>query len=173
MLQLVNNLQEEDFFSKFGELIQTGVKWLLKSILAVVVGMNAIKSMLAPAADSVAAAALQRGLGAVPGGQALNAVSGVVIGSGILIKNAIGVGGMLLIAMAVTLPIIKMSVFILSYKFIAALLQPISDKRMIQGIQGISEGGQLLMTAVLTVIVLFLLSIAIVAVSTNVTYYAG
>ena len=129
--------------------------------------------MLAPAADSVAAAALQRGLGAVPGGQALNAVSGVVIGSGILIKNAIGVGGMLLIAMAVTLPIIKMSVFILSYKFIAALLQPISDKRMIQGIQGISEGGQLLMTAVLTVIVLFLLSIAIVAVSTNVTYYAG
>lgn len=173
VLQLVNNLQEEDFFSKFGELIQTGVKWLLKSILAVVVGMNAIKSMLAPAADSVAAAALQRGLGAVPGGQALNAVSGVVIGSGILIKNAIGVGGMLLIAMAVTLPIIKMSVFILSYKFIAALLQPISDKRMIQGIQGISEGGQLLMTAVLTVIVLFLLSIAIVAVSTNVTYYAG
>ena len=142
VLQLVNNLQEEDFFSKFGELIQTGVKWLLKSILAVVVGMNAIKSMLAPAADSVAAAALQR-------------------------------GGMLLIAMAVTLPIIKMSVFILSYKFIAALLQPISDKRMIQGIQGISEGGQLLMTAVLTVIVLFLLSIAIVAVSTNVTYYAG
>lgn len=173
VLQLVNNLQEEDFFSKFGELIQTGVKWLLKSILAVVVGMNTIKSMLAPAADSVAAAALQRGLGAVPGGQALNAVSGVVIGSGILIKNAIGVGGMLLIAMAVTLPIIKMSVFILSYKFIAALLQPISDKRMIQGIQGISEGGQLLMTAVLTVIVLFLLSIAIVAVSTNVTYYAG
>lgn len=173
VLQLVNNLQEEDFFSKFGELIQTGIKWLLKSILAVVVGMNTIKSMLAPAADSVATTALQRGLGAVPGGQALNAVSGVVIGSGILIKNAIGVGGMLLIAMAVTLPILKMSVFILSYKFIAALLQPISDKRMVQGIQGISEGGQMLMTAVLTVIVLFLLSIAIVAVSTNVTYYAG
>lgn len=173
VLQLINNLQEEDFFSKFGELIQTGIKWVLKSILAVVVGMNTIKSLLAPAADSVATTALQRGLGAVPGGQALNAVSGVVIGSGILIKNAIGVGGMLLIAMAVTLPILKMSVFILSYKFIAALLQPISDKRMIQGIQGISEGGQMLMTAVLTVIVLFLLSIAIVAVSTNVTYYAG
>lgn len=173
VLGLVNNLMEEDHFSKFGELIQTGTGWLMKSVLAFVVGLNAIKSMLAPAADSVTATALQRGLTAIPGGQAVNAVSGVVIGSGILIKNAIGVGGMLLLVAAVSVPILKMSVFILSYKFIAALLQPISDKRMIRGIQSISDGGQMLITAVLTVIVLFLLSIAIVAVSTNVTYYAG
>lgn len=173
MLGLVNNLMEGDYFSKFGELIQTGTGWLMKSVLAFVVGLNAVKSMLAPAADSVTTTALQRGLTAIPGGQAVNAVSGVVIGSSILIKNAIGVGGMLLLAAAVSVPILKMSVFILSYKFIAALLQPISDPRMIRGLQSISEGGQMLITAVLTVIILFILSIAIVAVSTNVTYYAG
>lgn len=173
MLGLVNNLMEGDYFSKFGELIQTGTGWLMKSVLAFVVGLNAVKSMLAPATDSVAATALQRGLTAIPGGQAVNAVSGVVIGSGILIKNAIGVGGMLLLAAAVSVPVLKMSVFILSYKFIAALLQPISDPRMIRGLQSISDGGQMMITAVLTVIILFILSIAIVAVSTNVTYYAG
>lgn len=173
VLGLVNNLMEEDFFSKFGELIQTGTSWLLKSVLAFVVGLNAIKSMLAPAADSVTNTALQRGFSAIPGGQVVNAVSGVVIGSGILIKNAIGVGGMLVLVFAVSVPILKMTVCILSYKLIAALLQPISDKRMIRGIQSISDGGQMLVSAVLTVIVLFLLSIAIVAVSTNVSYYAG
>lgn len=172
-LNLVNNLTEEDYFSKLSELLQTGVKWLMKSILAVVVGMNTVKSLLAPAADSVTATALQRGLGAIPGGQVVNAVSGVVIGSGILIKNAIGVGGMLLLVAAVSVPVLKMTVFILCYRFMAAILQPISDKRMVNGIQGISEGGQLLISAVLTVIVLFLLMIAIVAVSTNVSYYAG
>lgn len=172
-LNLVNNLTEEDYFSKFGELLQSGVKWLMKSVLALVVGMNTVKSLLAPAADSVTATALQRGLGAIPGGQAVNAVSGVVIGSGILIKNAIGVGGMLLLVAAVSVPVLKMTVFILCYRFMAVILQPISDKRMVNGIQGISEGGQLLVTAVLTVIVLFLLMIAIVAVSTNVSYYAG
>ena len=173
MLGLVNNLMEGDYFSKFGELIQTGTGWLMKSVLAFVVGLNAVKSMLAPATDSVTTTALQRGLTVIPGGQAVNAVSGVVIGSSILIKNAIGVGGMLLLAAAVSVPVLKMSVFILSYKFIAALLQPISDPRMIRGLQSISEGGQMLITAVLTVIILFILSIAIVAVSTNVTYYAG
>lgn len=173
VLGLVNNLMEEDYFSKLGELIKTVVKWLLKSVLAFVVGLNAIKSMLAPVTDSVASTALQRGFSAIPGGQAVNAVSGVVIGSGILIKNAIGVGGMLLLVASVSVPILKMSVFILSYKCMAAILQPISDKRMIQGIQSISEGGQMLITSVLTVIVLFLLSIAIVAVSTNVGYYSG
>ncbi|MBO5239543.1 MAG: stage III sporulation protein AE [Lachnospiraceae bacterium] len=173
VLELVNNLLEEDYFSKLGELIKTVVKWLLKSVLAFVVGLNAVKSMLAPVTDSVASTALQRGFSAIPGGQAVNAVSGVVIGSGILIKNAIGVGGMLLLVASVSVPILKMSVFILSYKCMAAILQPISDKRMIQGIQSISEGGQMLITSVLTVIVLFLLSIAIVAVSTNVGYYSG
>lgn len=173
VLGLVNNLLEEDYFSKLGELIKTVVKWLLKSVLALVVGLNAVKSMLAPVTDSVASTALQRGFSAIPGGQAVNAVSGVVIGSGILIKNAIGVGGMLLLVASVSVPILKMSVFILSYKCMAAILQPISDKRMIQGIQSISEGGQMLITSVLTVIVLFLLSIAIVAVSTNVGYYSG
>lgn len=173
MLGLVNNLMEGDYFSKFGELIQTGTGWLMKTVLAFVVGLNAIKSMLAPAADSVTTTALQRGLTVIPGGQAVNAVSGVMIGSGILIKNAIGVGGMLLLVAAVSIPVLKMSVFILSYKFMAALLQPISDPRMIRGLQSISDGGQMLITAVLTVIALFILSIAIVAVSTNVTYYAG
>lgn len=173
LLGLVNNLTEEDFFSKLSELLQTSIRWILKTVLAFVVGLNAVKSMLAPVTDSVTSAALQRGFSAIPGGQAVNAVSGVVIGSGVLIKNAIGVGGMLLIIFAVSVPVIKMTVFILSYKFIAAILQPISDKRMIKGIQSISDGGQLLISTVLTVIVLFLLSIAIVAVSTNIGYYSG
>lgn len=173
VMGLVNNLMEEDYFSKLGELVKTGIGWIMKSVLAFVVGLNAVKSMLAPAVDSVTATALQRGLTVIPGGQAVNAVSGVVIGSGILIKNAIGVAGMLILILTVSMPVLKMSVFILSYKFIAAILQPISDKRMISGIQSISDGGQMLITAVLTVIILFLLSIAIVAVSTNVTYYAG
>lgn len=170
---LVNNLMEEDFFSKFGELLKTAAGWILKSVLAFIVGLNAIKSMLAPAADSVTATALQRSLTAIPGGQAVSAVSGVVIGSGILIKNAIGAGGMLILVLAVSVPILKMTVCVLSYKLIAALLQPISDQRMISGLQSISDGGQMLISTVLTVIALFLLSIAIVAVSTNVSYYAG
>ena len=157
----------------FGDLIKTWIRWMLKGILAAVVGVNTVKSMLAPAADSVTATALQRGLAIIPGGQAVNTVSGVMIGSGILIKNAIGVGGMLVLIMAVSMPILKMSVFVLGYKLTGALLQPIADKRMLRGIESVSEGGRILISTVLTVIALFLLSIAIIAVSTNVMYYAG
>lgn len=173
VLGLVNNLMEEDYFSRFGDLIKTWIRWMLKGILAAVVGVNTVKSMLAPAADSVTATALQRGLAIIPGGQAVNTVSGVMIGSGILIKNAIGVGGMLVLIMAVSMPILKMSVFVLGYKLTGVLLQPIADKRMLRGIESVSEGGRILISTVLTVIALFLLSIAIIAVSTNVMYYAG
>lgn len=173
VLGLINNLMDKDRFSKLCELLQTLVNWLLKSVLALVVGVNAVKSMLAPATDSVTATALQRGLTVIPGGQAVNAVAGVMIGSGVLIKNAIGVGGILVLAFAVSVPVIKMTVFILLYKIIAAMLQPIADARMVQGINSISQGGQLLISSVLSVIVLFMVTIAIIAVSTNVTYYSG
>lgn len=173
VIGLVNNLLERDHFSKLAELMQTLVNWMLKSVLAVVVGVNTIKSMMAPATDSVTTTALQRGLTVIPGGQAITAVSGVVIGSGVLIKNAIGMGGIIILALTVSVPVIKMTVFILLYKMLAAILQPIADPRMIRGLNSISQGGQLLISAVLSVIVLFMVSIAVIAVSTNVAYYAG
>jgi stage III sporulation protein AE len=173
ILGLMNNLMEKDYFSKLGELLQSLVRWLLKSVLALVVGVNTIKSMRAPAADSVTTTAFQRGLAVIPGGQAVNVVSGIVIGSGVLIKNAIGVGGILVLAVSVSIPVMKMTVFVLLYRAMAAMLQPIAEPRMIRGLNSVSDGGQLLISTVISVIALFMISIAVIAVSTNVTYYAA
>lgn len=61
----------------------------------------------------------------------------------------------------------------IDYKVVAALLQPVADKRMVQGVQSLGDAGELLIYAVVTASVMFMLSIAIIAVSTNMNYYAG
>lgn len=166
-LGLVDQLMKREFFSRLSDLLFTSVKWILKSILALTVGLNTIKSMLAPAVDSVTASAFQRGLQIIPGGDTASMVSGVVIGSGVLIKNAIGAGGMCVLVMAVSTPVLKLTVIVFMYKLMEALLQPIADPRMIKGLQTADRSGQMLLSVLLAEIVLFLLSIAIVAGHTN------
>ena len=51
IVALVNNLQKEDSFSKLCELVQSLIKWILRTIIVVVIGLNVIKGLLEPQMD--------------------------------------------------------------------------------------------------------------------------
>lgn len=166
-LSLVNQLTKEDKFSKLTGLIKTIYQWLLKSITAFLVGMNMIKSLIAPAYDKARTATIEKSLAAIPGGNTISALSGVMIGSAMLIKNSIGVAAVFVIISAISIPVLKLIVFILVYKLTMSILQPITDKRIIDGINVISDGTVMLLNSLITACVLFILSIAIIAYGTN------
>ena len=62
-------------------------------------------------------------------------------------------------------PIIKLAMTVLAYKLLAALLQPVSDKRMTGCLWAMGEGCRLLLKVLITVELLFLITIAVLAVS--------
>ena len=53
------------------------------------------------------------------------------------------------------------------YKLVAALIQPVSDKRIVGCISAVGEGSRMLLKIVFMTGVLFLLTIAIVAATTT------
>ena len=53
------------------------------------------------------------------------------------------------------------------YKLMAALIQPISDKRIVEALASVGNGYQMLLKVVFTTAVLFLLTIAVAAVFTS------
>ena len=55
----------------------------------------------------------------------------------------------------------------LLYQVIAALIQPISDKRMVDCVSSIADGSKMLLRIVFTTAILFLLTIAVVAATTG------
>ena len=65
------------------------------------------------------------------------------------------------------MPMIQIGVITLVYKMAAAVIQPVSDKRIVECVSGVGEGCRLLLRAVLTSGVLFLFTIAIAAYTTN------
>ena len=60
-----------------------------------------------------------------------------------------------------------MAVMTLMYKLAAALVQPVSDKRITGCISSVSEGYELLVKVVFSTGVLFLLTIAVVTATTT------
>lgn len=171
---LAGHLMKENIFSKMTELLETGIRWGLKTTAGIVLGFHLLQSMVTPYADSLKNSSVQRMLSVIPGvGQGAAAISQLVLGSGVLIKNTIGAGAVIVLLLICVIPIIKLVVLLFFYKAAAALLQPICDRRMVSCISAVGTGCQLLLRMVMTSLILFAVSLAVVCMAANVTYYAG
>lgn len=168
VLTLANYISKEDMLSKLTELIEMLVQWILKTLLAVVIGLNAIQGMIIPMAEHVKNSVIIKSTSAIPGiGNAINTVSETLLGAGVVVKNAIGVGGLIVIITICIIPIVKLAFFVIVYKFGAAIVQPISDKRLLGCMGAASNAASLLLSTVFIAVLLFVISIALVAASTN------
>ncbi len=165
---LANNLSKEDMLSKLADLLATAIGWILKSMLAAVIGFNAIQGLIVPVVDQVKRSTLIKASEAIPGiGDALGGVTQTILGAGVLLKNAIGVAGLIVLISIVAVPFLKLLVVTAIYKIGSAVLQPISDKRFIECISASGKSAALLLQTIFVGTVLFLISITIVAVTTG------
>lgn len=168
MVRVLNFLSAEEYLSKCAELIEMIVNWSLKSLLACIVGLNLIQGMISPAIDTVKRSTLTRSAEAIPGiGDAIGGMTEVVLGTAVLVKNGIGVTGALICIALCVGPLVQIGCITLLYKLAAAVIQPVSDKRIVGCVETIGEGCRLLMRLVFTTGMLFLLTVAIVAAVTG------
>ncbi len=163
VLLLLNQMTAEDHFSRFAELVETVIRWTTKSIFGIVVGMQAVQVLTAPALDSLKKSALHRLAGSIPGiGNMLDTAAETVIGSAVVIKNAVGVAGMLALVILGMMPVLRLLASILIFRLLCALIQPISEKRMVEGIASISRGTVLLLHILATSLSVFIISLAMI-----------
>lgn len=169
VLMLVNSLVNEDYVSKFAGLLESVVSWVIKTLLTVVTGLNLIQSMILPAIDSAGTGRIRKLAGLIPGVSAgTDAVSEIIMGTGNVIKNAMGGATLIFIIIIIAFPVVKTLAFIFMYKVAAAVVQPVSDKRVICAIESVSRGATLLYRTIIACGILFALSIAIMCISTNI-----
>ena len=165
---MANNLSKEDLLSKLSELMAVVIKWVLRTLLAVVLGFNAVQGLILPVADNLKKSVFMKAAGAIPGvGDILGGVTESILGAGILLKNSVGIVGVIIIIIVCAVPIFKLAATTLIYKVSCASVQPISDKRMLNCINSSAEASALLLETVFVGAVLFLLTIAMVAASTT------
>lgn len=168
MMKVMNHLSGEAYLTRFTELLETVLTWSMRTMLAFVIGLNTIQGLLAPALDQVKRSVVTRGVEAIPGvGDAMGGTAEVIIGTAVVVKNGIGIAGAVICFAICLSPLVQTGLLVLLYRLAAAVLQPVSDQRMVSCIAGMADACQLLMRLIFTAGMMFLLTIAIVAASTN------
>lgn len=171
---LAGHLMKENIFSRMTNLMESGIRWGIKTTAGIILGFHLLQSMVLPYADSLKNTSIQRFISVVPGiGQGAAAISQLVLGSGVLIKNTIGAAAVIVLLVISLIPIIKLVVLLFFYKAAAALLEPICDKRMVSCIGAVGTGCQMMLRMAVTALMLFAISLAVVCMAANATYYAG
>lgn len=173
LIVVLNQINQKDRFSKLAGLIRQGLQFVLKAVVTGIIGLNMMKSILLPVYDNAKYNVLQKGLSVIPGGASLSGLSTILVGAGVLIKNSVGITFVVFILVLGSIPILKIFCFFVVYKIILALIQPISDSRILAGIQGAADSTGILLRATSTSVILLVLSIAIVLLTTNVRLYTG
>lgn len=173
LLVMAGHITKEDMLSKLTDLLRTAVQWGTKSLIGLVLGFQVIQGMVLPYADSVKSAGVVKLLQVIPGiGQGAGAVTKLVLGSGVLIKNTMGAAAVVILLLVSLVPIIKLAILLLLYRGVAAVMQPVCDKRLVACISSVADGQKLLLGLVTSSLLLFVITIALICASTNVSYLA-
>ena len=158
---LVNKLNAEDHFSRTVTLLRNIAGWILKTMFAVVTGMNVIKGLIVPSVDKLERNAVLKAFGMLPGGNTVKNVSDILLGSGMVLKNAIGIAGAVVVLLAVLLPVTKIAVIYLTLRIVSAFVQPLGDKRFSDGINIMAQTIGLMLRGIWCASFLFIISLTL------------
>jgi stage III sporulation protein AE len=160
---LVAHFSRELSFSRLGSLLRQGVIALLGLCFIVFSGFMVVRGAIAPVADGIslrAAKYLTKTFIPIAGGMFADTVE-VVVGGSLLIKNAVGIFGLVMIMLMVATPLLKVLAMLVVYKIVGALLEPICDKRIVQVLGTMEASLTLVLIALATVALMLFLSITI------------
>lgn len=168
LVLFLNHLFEEDKLSKLAEFMEKIITLILKFTFGAVIGLGVVQSLLTPMKDRLANHVTLSGLSSIPGlGGALSAAGEILFSCGMLIKNSVGIAGLVILFVVAVIPVIKIGCFWLMYHLLSVILQPVSDVRLVECVSGIARGCDLYLKIILYVMLLFFVLISMVAMATT------
>ena len=166
LLRLVNHLSKEDMLSKMAEFLETLISWSLKTMTGAVLGLQVVRGHVTPAMDAVKRTAIGKTAGAIPAvGNAVNVVTELILTGAVLVKNCLGAAAVVIFLLAGAGPLLHYGMLSLSYRFLAAVSQPISDKRIVGCLGTLGEGCSLLLRILISAELLCILTFVILMAS--------
>ena len=168
IMEIFNHFFEDEKFENLTELLKGAVNWGMKSAGVVVLGMNVVQGLIAPAKDRLMSGTVSKAAAVIPGvGNVVSGIGELLLGSGILIKNCVGVAALGILVVIGVMPVLKIALLSVMYKISAAVVEPVSDKRIAGCLNGMAKGGMLYLKLVLYCLALSFVTIALATASSG------
>ena len=162
VLQFTNNISTEPKISNLCSLVKSAVLWIQGLILTVYIGLLTVRGITASTIDAVTLKTAKFTIDnfiPIVGKTFSDAITSVA-GYSLIIKNAIGSVGLLVLILIILYPIIKIFLSSIILKISSSLLEPIADKRITKAVFSAGDSLILILSSVLCVSLMFFVLIA-------------
>ena len=162
VLQFTNNISTEPKISNLCSLVKSAVLWIQGLILTVYIGLLTVRGITASTIDAVALKTAKFTIDnfiPIVGKTFSDAITSVA-GYSLIIKNAIGSVGLIVLILIIIYPIIKIFLSSIILKISSSLLEPIADKRITKAVFSAGDSLVLILSSVLCVSLMFFVLIA-------------
>ncbi|MBE5958055.1 MAG: hypothetical protein E7254_04225 [Lachnospiraceae bacterium] len=168
MLVFSNEIGRENALSNSIDLFKKCIVSLNKYLLGIVFGINILQGLVVPDIEIMKNGMVKKLTTALPVvGDGKEYILSLFVNSAMLIKNSIGLGAIIILLIICIFPIIKIAISYIMLRLCCAVMQPVAQSGMVKCIVKISDAIMLLLKSVVTILIMFVITIAIVCYSTN------
>lgn len=163
-LGIISQISDRVQIDKLAKFFKSGTVWVLGVILTLFVGVASLEGSLSSSVDGVTAktakAAVSNFIPVV--GKILGDAVDTVMGCSIILKNALGVVGVIIIVGICIVPIVKLVTLMAMYYLGAALCQPIADPKIVKLLSNMGDTFKLLLAVLSSVSVMLIIGVTLI-----------
>ena len=140
-ISIISKISDKVQIDKISKFLKSSTIWFLGTVLTIFVGVVSLEGTLASSVDGITAKTAKAIVSsAVPVvGKILGDVVDSVLGCGLILKNAVGFVGVIVIIGICIMPILKLAVLTFSYKLVASISEVIADSKIVKLLDEIGD----------------------------------
>ena len=144
--------------------MKSSIIWFLGIILTIFVGVLSLEGTLTSSIDGITAKTAKAAVSSlIPVvGKILGDTVDSVLGCGLILKNAIGIVGVIVIIGICILPVIKLATLSIMYSIASAIIEPLADSKIVKLLNEMSGIFKLLLAILCSVSVLLIIGTTLV-----------
>ena len=163
-VKVTGDITKKAYLENFGNQVQKILKWALGLVFTVYVGIIGIIGVVAPEIDSITLKTTKYAVGNfIPyvGGMVSDSVELILACSGV-VKNSVGIVGLIAILAIVVIPCVKIVVKIICLNVFSLVVSLVAGKGTVNMINYISNSLSFLLGTNIVVSIMYILSIAVI-----------
>lgn len=168
-ISIISNVSDKIQIGRLSKFLKSSVIWILGIVLTIFSCTLSLEGTLSSSVDGLtsktAKAAVSNFIPVV--GKIMGDTVDSVIGCGNILKNSVGIIGIIIILGIVLLPIIKLVVLLISFKVVAAVCEVVADNKIVNLIDQIADSYKVLLAILFSISIMFIIGITIVIKITN------
>ena len=163
-LSIISKISDKIQLDKISKMMKSGVTWLLGVVLTVFVGIVSLEGTLSSSVDGITAKTTKAVVSsAIPVvGKILGDTVDTVLGCGVILKNALGVLGILIVIGICIVPILKLGVLTICYKLLAGTCEVVADKKIVGLLDQIGDIFKILLAILSSISVMLIIGITLI-----------